>query len=119
VPRRDGEVLVGATTEERADGHATAGGVRDLLRAATDLVPELAEHALVEVSVGHRPGTADNGPIVGELAPNVLVATGHYRHGVLAAPYTAHAVADLVEGRALPELWAPFTPQRLTAGGAR
>ncbi|MEU8077478.1 glycine oxidase ThiO [Catellatospora citrea] len=117
VPRRDGEVLVGATVEERADGHATAGGVRDLLRAATDLVPELAEHALVEVSVGQRPGTADNGPIVGELAPGVLVATGHYRHGVLAAPYTASAVADLVDGATLPPLWEPFTPQRLTAGG--
>lgn len=119
VPRRDGEVLVGATVEERADGHATAGGVRDLLRAATDLVPELAEHALVEVSVGHRPGTADNGPIVGRLGPDLLVATGHYRHGVLAAPYTAQAVADLVDGRALPLLWEPFTPQRPTAGGAR
>ncbi|MEV4414183.1 glycine oxidase ThiO [Catellatospora sp. NPDC049609] len=118
VPRRDGEVLVGATVEERADGHATAGGVRDLLRAATDLVPELAEHALVEVSVGQRPGTADNGPIVGRLAKDLLVATGHYRHGVLAAPYTAQAVADLVEGRALPLLWEPFTPQRPTAGGA-
>ncbi|GHJ46129.1 glycine oxidase ThiO [Catellatospora sp. TT07R-123] len=124
VPRADGEVLVGATVEERADGHATAGGIRDLLRAATDLVPELGEHALVEVSTGHRPGTEDNGPIVGELepagaSPRLLVATGHYRHGVLAAPYTAHAVADLVDGRALPLLWAPFTPQRLSAGGAR
>ncbi|GAA1618201.1 glycine oxidase ThiO [Catellatospora bangladeshensis] len=119
VPRRDGEVLVGATVEERADGHATAGGVRDLLRAATDLVPELAEHALAEVSVGQRPGTADNGPIVGRLGPDLLVATGHYRHGVLAAPYTAQAVADLIDGRPLPLLWEPFTPQRPTAGGAR
>ncbi|HEX6686999.1 MAG TPA: FAD-dependent oxidoreductase [Candidatus Limnocylindrales bacterium] len=112
VPRKNGETIVGATSEERTDSDASAGAVRDLLRAATDLVPELAEHALVEVNVGHRPGTPDNAPIVGVLRPGLLVATGHYRHGVLAAPLTALAVAELVEGREPPELWKPFGPGR-------
>lgn len=112
VPRGDGEVVVGATAEERVDFDAGAGAVRDLLRAATDLVPELAEHALAEVNVGHRPAAPDNGPIVGWLRPGTLVATGHYRHGVLAAPFTATAVADLVDGKGLPELWQPFGPGR-------
>jgi glycine oxidase len=112
VPRKNAEIIVGATSEERLDREASAGAVRDLLRAATDLVPELAEHALVEVCVGHRPGTPDNAPIVGELRPGLLVATGHYRHGVLAAPLTATAVADLVDGREVPEVWKPFGPGR-------
>ncbi|HZM81369.1 MAG TPA: FAD-dependent oxidoreductase [Candidatus Limnocylindrales bacterium] len=112
VPRKNAEIIVGATSEERSDKEASAGAVRDLLRAATDLVPELAEHALAEVSVGHRPGTPDNAPIVGELRPGLLVATGHYRHGVLAAPLTAMAIADLVDGREMPEVWKPFGPGR-------
>jgi glycine oxidase len=112
VPRVDGEVVVGATSEEGADFEASAGAVRDLLRAATDLVPDLAEHALAEVCVGHRPGTPDNGPIVGPLRTDLIVATGHYRHGVLAAPLTAQAVADMIEGAPVPEPWRPFTPGR-------
>jgi len=112
VPRENAQTIVGATSEERADAQAAAGAVRDLLRAATDLVPDLAEHALVEVGVGHRPGTPDNAPIVGELRPGLLVATGHYRHGVLAAPLTALAIADLVEGAGVPEVFKPFGPGR-------
>jgi glycine oxidase len=112
VPRDDGEVVVGATSEEAADAEASAGAVRDLLRAATDLVPDLAEHALAEVCVGHRPGTPDNGPIVGPMRTGLIAATGHYRHGVLAAPLTAQAVADLIEGAPVPEAWRPFIPGR-------
>lgn len=112
VPRRDGEIVVGASSSERNAVGAEAGAVRDLLRAATDLVPDLAEHALAEVCVGLRPGTPDNGPIVGWVRPGVLAATGHYRHGVLAAPLTAMAIADAVDGRPLPDIWEPFSPGR-------
>jgi glycine oxidase len=115
VPRPDGEVVVGATEEERTDAVPTAGAVLDLLRAATDLVPELAEYELAEVCVGHRPGTPDNAPILGELRPGVFVAAGHYRHGVLAAPVTADALADLVTGAGDGALAAPFGPDRFGA----
>jgi glycine oxidase len=114
VHREGGEIVVGASSSEKTDTGAEAGAVRDLLRAATDLVPELAECALAEVSVGHRPGTPDNGPIVGWMQPGVIAATGHYRHGVLAAPLTARAVADLVDGREPPEIWKPFGPGRFS-----
>ncbi|GAA1523038.1 glycine oxidase ThiO [Dactylosporangium maewongense] len=101
VPRADGELVVGATEEERgADTTVTAGGVLDLLRPAADLLPGVAELALAETLAGLRPGTPDNAPILGRLEGhphgNVYVAGGHYRHGVLLAPVTAHAVADLV-----------------------
>ncbi|MEU4158790.1 glycine oxidase ThiO [Actinoplanes sp. NPDC026670] len=114
VPRADGEVVVGATQEERADRMPTAGGVHDLLRAALDLVPGLAEHELAEVTVGHRPGTPDNAPILGFLDDDrrVVVAAGHFRNGILLAPITARLIADLVlTGSADPILDA-FGPGR-------
>ena len=69
-----------------------------LLRAAIDLVPELAEYDLVEAAAGLRPGTPDNAPILGPLPgrPGVLAATGHHRHGIVLTPVTADLIADLV-----------------------
>lgn len=112
VPRTDGEVVVGASEEERTDAVPTAGATLELLRAATDLVPELTEYELTEVSVGHRPGTPDNAPILGLLPDGAVVATGHYRHGILLAPATADAITDLIATGRVPELIAPFTPER-------
>jgi glycine oxidase len=112
VPRADGEVVVGATSDERTDPVVTAGAVLDLLRAAVELVPALGEYALSEVRHGFRPGTPDNAPVIGWLRPGVLVATGHYRNGVLLAPVTADAVADLVTGGPAAALAEPFAPQR-------
>jgi len=111
VPRADGEVLVGATQEERADHTVTAGDVLGLLRAATDLVPELGELALVETVVRHRPATPDNAPLLGAHG-GLIVAAGHHRNGVLLAPVTADLIADLVAtGKADPLLDA-FAPGR-------
>ncbi|GIE33448.1 putative thiamine biosynthesis oxidoreductase ThiO [Actinoplanes italicus] len=114
VPRADGEVVVGATQEERADRMPTAGGVHDLLRAALDLVPGLAEHELTEVTVGHRPGTPDNAPILGFLDDDrrVVVAAGHFRNGILLAPITARLVADLVLTGSADPILDPFAPGR-------
>ena len=112
VPRADGEVVVGASEEERTDAIPTAGAVLELLRAATDLVPELTEYELAEVCVGHRPGTPDNAPMLGRLDPRTVVATGHYRHGVLLTPVTADTITELLATGRAPELIAPFTPTR-------
>ena len=112
VPRADGEVVVGATMEERTDSAVTAGGVHDLLRAALDLVPGLAEHEISEVTVGHRPGTPDNAPILGRLDDRTVVAAGHHRNGVLLAPITAHLIADLVLTGTADPLLDAFTPGR-------
>jgi glycine oxidase len=114
VPRADGEVVVGATVEERSDDAVTAGGVLELLRAAVDLVPELAEYELTEACVRHRPGTPDNAPILGELPgrPDVLVATGHHRHGIVLTPLTADALAAALAGEPLPAGLRAFAPAR-------
>ena len=114
VPREDGRVLVGATMEERGfDITATAGGVYQLLRDARELIPDIAELELTAVGVGLRPGTPDNAPLIGESTlPGLLVATGHYRNGILLTPITGVAIASLLTGAAPPAEVAPFSPAR-------
>jgi glycine oxidase len=111
VPRADGEIVVGATQQERTDRAITAGGVHDLLHAAIDLVPGLAEWELAETTVGHRPGTPDNAPLLGRLRGSHIVAAGHHRNGVLLAPITADLIAGLVAGEEDP-LLDEFAPGR-------
>jgi glycine oxidase len=116
VPRQDGTVLVGATSEDVGfDETATTAGVRYLLESAMALVPSLDAARFESVRVGLRPMTRDELPAIGRSAtmPRVFYATGHYRNGVLLAPLTAALVADLVlEGREGPEL-AMTNPARL------
>ncbi|MDG4806240.1 glycine oxidase ThiO [Micromonospora sp. WMMD1120] len=120
VPRPDGEVVLGATVEERSDTTVTAGAVQRLLRAGVDLLPELAEYELVEAVAGLRPGTPDNAPILGPLPgrPGVLVATGHHRHGIVLTPLTADLIADLVLGGVPDPLLAPLRADRFDGAGA-
>jgi len=93
-------------------GTVTAGHVLDLLRAATDLVPELGECELTETVVRHRPATPDNAPLLGVHTDGRIVAAGHHRNGVLLAPVTADLIAELVAtGKADPLLDA-FAPGR-------
>jgi glycine oxidase len=114
VPRADGELVAGATQEERDDTDVTAGAVHDLLRDAQTAVPAVSELILAEISVGLRPGSADNGPIVGAVSDGVLLATGHFRNGILLSAATADAVAALLSGGEPAAQWAAFTPGRLS-----
>ena len=100
VPRPDGRLIAGATVEERGfDTTVTAGGVHELLREAYRLLPDVAELELVEAAAGLRPATPDNLPLIGPGAiEGMVLATGHYRNGILLAPLTAERVADLVAG---------------------
>jgi glycine oxidase len=121
VPRGDGRVVVGATVEEQGfDTRVTAGAVHDLLRAALELLPDVAELELAETVVGLRPGSPDNAPMLGPAGPEgLVVATGHYRNGILLTPVTADAVAELLATGRVPDLIAPFAPGRFAAGGQR
>lgn len=114
VPRLGGELVVGATVEEMGyDTTITAGAVHDLLRAAIDLVPGVAELELAEALAGLRPATPDNGPVIGPTAVDgLVVASGHHRNGVLLAPLTADAVAGVVTGDGLPPVVVPFDARR-------
>ena len=98
VPRTDGEVVVGATQYEAGfDETVAAGGVRELLDAAERVYPSVAEYELTEAAAGLRSASTDNLPLIGRLSDGVIVATGHYRNGLLHAPVTADAVVALLE----------------------
>jgi glycine oxidase len=115
VPVSHGSILAGATVEDAGfDERTTVAGVRDLLDAACDLVPHLWQATFVGARVGLRPATADEMPIIGrsKAMPGLVYATGHYRNGILLAPFTARAVADLVLDNREDPLLASTTPQR-------
>ena len=124
VPKPDGRLVVGATSEERGwDAAVTAGGLFRLLEGAVAVVPGVEEMEVVETWAGHRPASQDHGPLLGRSAlPGVVYATGQYRHGVLLAPVVADEVANEVEalldarergGAAETHpLVAPFSPRR-------
>jgi len=116
VPRNHGELVIGATSEEvEADLTVTAGAVHHMLRRAIEVVPEVAELELVESLARFRPGTPDNGPIIGHSTlPGLLVATGHYRAGVLLAPATSDAIHRIVSDLPLTEVVEHFAPQRFS-----
>ena len=117
VPRHDGELVVGATSEERGfDAITTAGGVYELLRDAQALLPAVGELEFVEVAARCRPGSPDNLPLIGEGdVTGLVLATGHGRNGVLLSGVTAEAVAAVVSGEDVPRLVAACRPGRFGA----
>lgn len=112
VPRENGELVIGATSEELGwDTTVTAGGVYELLRDAHELVPGITELPLTETRAGLRPGSPDNAPLLGPTElPGLHLATGHYRNGVLLTPLTGEVLAELLATGELPEIARPFTP---------
>lgn len=114
VPRENGELVVGATSEELGwDTTVTAGGVYELLRDAHELVPGITELPLTETRAGLRPASPDNAPLLGPTAlEGLLLATGHYRNGVLLTPVTGDAMAAVLATGELPDEARAFTPRR-------
>lgn len=121
-PRDDGRILVGSTVELvgfRAG--ATAAAVRDLLTAAIHLLPALQDAALNRAWAGFRPRSTDEYPLIGEAGvAGLIIATGHFRNGVLLAPITGEIVAAALEGVEPPVELGPFNPRRqmVPAGAA-
>lgn len=100
VPRDDGRVLVGATVEdEDFDQRVTASGIRQLLNAALSAAPALGGFSIGETWAGLRPGTPDGRPYLGPTPiEGLLLATGHFRNGILLAPVTAKLLASYIDG---------------------
>jgi glycine oxidase len=99
VPRADGRVLAGSTLERAGfEKRVTAGAASAILAAALAMVPGLAALTVERAYAGLRPGTPDQLPLLGPAPdlPGLFYATGHYRSGILLAPVTAEAIADLV-----------------------
>jgi glycine oxidase len=114
-PRDDGRILLGSTVElvGFVPG-ATVGAASKLLAAAMRLVPALEGATLRRAWAGLRPYTRDERPLIGEVAiEGLIIATGHFRNGVLLAPITGEIVAALLVDEAPPVDLAPFAPGRL------
>jgi glycine oxidase len=120
VPRESGELVIGATQEELGpDTTVTAGAVWELLRDARALVPGITELELAEAVAGLRPGTPDNAPVLGPAGlPGLVLATGHFRAGVLLMPVTADTIADYLQTGRPDPIWAAFGPGRFPPRGA-
>ena len=98
VPRRDGLIVIGATSEQVGfTSGLTPNGIENLLSGAIRLYPGLKEFEIQEFWWGFRPETPDLCPILGPSSwQNLTLATGHYRNGILLAPITAQLISNLV-----------------------
>src|SRR5215207_5560202 len=127
VPRRDGRLLAGSTTEHAGfDASVTEGGAQTIKRNAAEIAPAVASLALEESWAGLRPRASDGLPLIGESAEveGLFYATGYYRNGILLAPASGRIVADLLTRGATnvaPRALTAFSPARAarTAAGSR
>jgi glycine oxidase len=115
VPKADGRILVGATVEDVGfDKTVTDEAVNELKRSAAEILPEILNLDIVETWSGLRPRSADELPVIGNLAgiDNLFIATGHYRNGILLAPLTAKIIAEKVVGNIDSPYFSIFAPER-------
>jgi len=114
VPRSDGRIVAGSTSEE-AGFHkgVTAGGIRKIVEAGVELCAGLGAAEILETWSGLRPGTPDDLPILGLTnVEGLILATGHYRNGILLAPVTAKLIKEwVIDGRTTLDTQA-FSPLR-------
>jgi glycine oxidase len=121
VPRLDGRILAGSTLEDAGfEKNVTPAGLQKILSAALELAPALASAEILETWAGLRPGTPDDLPILGPTdTEGLIVATGHYRNGVLLAPITANLVREwITDGKVSADVEA-FSPLRFQNREAR
>ena len=114
IPRSDGRILLGATVEDAGfDKRTDPRKIKRLYQAGLDIAPVLSNTRIHDAWAGLRPGSPDNLPILGETSiPGYFAATGHYRDGIMLAPATADAMAQLITGQQPFLDLAPFSPSR-------
>jgi len=117
VPRNDGRILAGATVEYTGfDKRTTAGGIEKILSAAIELAPGLANARIEETWAGLRPDTPDHLPILGPTdMDGLLMATGHFRSGILLTPITARLIREWITEQSVSVDWDRFSPLRFQA----
>ena len=115
VPRRDGRLLAGSTSEQAGFAKSvTAGGISKILQNAHEISPAISDLPIVDAWAGLRPRSPDGLPVLGPCVEidGLFYATGHYRNGILLAPITGELISEaIVEGVTSP-LLAPFSPER-------
>jgi glycine oxidase len=127
VPRKHGRIIAGSTIERSGfDREVTAGGIESILREAMKMVPALENARIEETWAGLRPDSPDHLPIIGPTdVEGLLIATGHFRSGVLLAPITARLIREWVTRGQVSVDWERMSPMRFleakgkVAGGAQ
>lgn len=120
VPRNDGRIVAGATVEYVGfDKEVTAGGLQKILEGAIEIAPALADAKIEETWAGLRPDSPDHLPIIGPGGrEGLLIATGHFRSGILLAPITAKLIREWITTQSVSAAdWTRFSPMRFVEGG--
>ena len=115
VPRRDGRLLAGSTTEYAGfDRRVTAAGMQSITSAALEICPAISSLPLAAAWAGLRPRAADGLPVLGPCAEieGVFYAAGHYRNGILLAPLTGELIAAGITQKAFDPALNIFSPDR-------
>lgn len=118
VPRQDGRLLAGSTSENAGFARrVTAGGISSILQNTLEISPAIATLPVVDTWAGLRPRPADGLPVLGACGEidGVIYATGHYRNGILLAPLTAELITEAVMEDVTSPLLAPFSPDRFSS----
>lgn len=120
VPRGNGRCVTGSTIENvGVEKRVTPGGISKILSAAVEMVPAFKDAAIVETWCGLRPDTPDHLPSLGPTdIEGLLIATGHFRNGILLAPITAKLIAEWITCRRTNENWEAFSPMRFAKSAA-
>src|SRR5882762_5210190 len=120
VPRNDGRILAGATVEYAGfDKRTTAGGIEKILSASIELAPGLANARIEETWAGLRPDSPDHLPILGPTdIGGLLMATGHFRSGILLTPITARLVREWITEQRVSADWDRFSPMRFSSAAS-
>ncbi len=117
VPRRDGRLLAGSTTEQVGfEKRVTAAGIHSILSAALEISPRIASLPMTDSWAGLRPRAADTLPVLGPCAEiaGLCYATGHYRNGILLAPVTGELIANAIVDQTFPAALKLFSPDRFS-----
>lgn len=115
VPRQDGRLLAGSTSEYAGFAkQVTAGGISTILANAQEIAPKISNLPIVDTWAGLRPRAPDNLPVLGpcDEIGGLFYATGHYRNGILLAPVTGELIAEAVVDGVVSPLLGPFSPNR-------
>jgi glycine oxidase len=115
VPRRDGRLLAGSTSENAGfTKQVTAGGINHIINNALEISPRVSTLPIVDTWSGLRPRAADGLPVLGpcDEIDGLFYATGHYRNGILLAPVTGELISEAVVTGLVSPLLAAFSPNR-------
>ena len=116
IPRRDGRLLAGSTSEHVGfDKRVTEAGIDAIRSMAIEIAPALQNISIIDSWAGFRPRAKDDLPVLGpvEDVPGLFYATGHYRNGILLAPITGEIIASAIVGDS--STWTAFSPQRFVS----